>query len=394
MKIAISKRACVALPLSILALTACADEATAPVPAPTGAELVEQGWEPATVRVVSDLDPGDAFSRELDEQKLAAMAEADPAWRAKDGRRFTAMFVSGDGRAYGRVGEAPELPAPSGDHGAFNPDDGVSPDALDIILGGTLASDRRVRYSAEGTLEAYPYRTVGALSGSGNTQSGGCTATMVGPRHLLTASHCVLAQDGSLVTSGFWNPGQTNLTKLNGGESRKWTGLYYRDWRNARRFDYALLFLEDRPETASLGWMGIAWWNDASGYSGKTAYNKGYPCGPNMNCGLITNQQCLASPRSDDRCDGWMYGDSATLSTLGVTGDGRLEYDLDTSDGHSGSAIYTYLDGVPAVLAVHYGPGNNWNAGARFRDTMWNDVCDWIGNADSAYATHSLCVNK
>ncbi len=140
--------------------------------------------------------------------------------------------------------------------------------------------------------------------------------------------------------------------------------------------------------------MGLAWWNDGSGYANRLAYNKGYPCGPNRTCGEITHQQCLASPRADDRCDGWMYGDAATLTASSFTNDSRLEYDLDTSDGHSGSAIYTYLDGAPAVLAVHYGPAGDRNAGARLRSSMYADLCSWIGLVDSAYAAHAACADE
>ena len=53
--------------------------------------------------------------------------------------------------------------------------------------------------------------------------------------------------------------------------------------------------------------------------------------------------------------------------------------------------MYTYLDGTPAVMAVHYGPNGSYNAGARFRTSMWNDVCTWIADVPSAYGTHGLC---
>lgn len=390
------KIAALSMSLSLLAVAAgCTEEADVETVA-TGDALVEHGWRAAPARTPlaqGRADDGAIGDRELTDDVLAARAAQDSSWRAADGARFDALFVAGDGTAYGRTGDARAMTAPTGaDTGAYNPaQTKLWEGALYIILGGTLDSDRRIRYSTTADLESYPIRTVGSLSGSGNTMSGGCTGTMVGPRHVITAAHCVMSSSGAITTSGFFNPGQTNTTILNGGTSRHWSGVMLRDWRVARRFDYALLYLDDSPANVALGWMGVAWWDNTLSYVGKSAFNKGYPCGPNMNCGLITNQKCKASPRSDDRCDGWMYGDSSTLTVGSATADSLLQYDIDTSDGHSGSSVYTYLNGSPAVMAIHFGPSGNLNGGSRFRTSMWNDICTWIADVPSAYGTHGLC---
>ena len=347
---------------------------------------------------------------DLSEAERAEIAEAaahDPTWYAADGERYEALFVLEDGSAYGRRGPASDasLPAAANGYGASQAILGAQPVAgpqpalgapglqAQAVIAVDSSGDRRPLVSSTATLTAYPARTVGSMTGDGNILAGRCTGTKIGPRAILSAGHCVMDSAGNITFTGVFNPGQTNSSTPNGSISR--SGLFLRDWRVDRRFDYSVEFLQDSAAVVSLGWMGVAWWDDASGYTGRESKNFGYPCGPATDCGFITTQTCKASPRADKRCDGWMYGgDSRTLGSNAFQSNELLQYDNDVSEGHSGSALFTTLSGSPAVMAVVTNGSVGQQAfGPRFRTSMWNDVCSWIANPSfqSAFGTHALC---
>jgi V8-like Glu-specific endopeptidase len=264
-------------------------------------------------------------------------------------------------------------------------DDFVSPkEPLGVILGDT---DNRYLCAVNQWLTNYPGRTIGSISSS-STGGTGCTGVMVGPRHVLTGAHCLHDGNGTWTWPRYFSPGQLGSNTPNGAP-RKGIIAYARTFHIA--WDYGLLILEDEPETANLGWMGLGWYSPLSSYSGKWAQNHGYP---------IASQECAASPLESGNCGGFMYCSSFHIDHAT---DGYLMYECDATGGHSGSPIWRWWGESPVVLGVHKRsnePGSGADVtsspptlqlGPRVRPEMFNDLCDWIGNHPSAFASHSLC---
>lgn len=304
-----------------------------------------------------------------EEARRAVHEDPDDEW---------GVAVAPDGRLYVQV--APSPGAPARESRPFNPDGReVDPEGTGFgpAFGSRLAplsvlgnDDRQLRLSTTN----YPWRAQVAILNPGSTTSR-CSGVLVGPRHVLTAGHC-------LYKNGAWFPNQKVAPGMkgigvfpNGLKNHQW---YYisNGWLEDEdpENDFGVLILEDLASTANLGWFGTQVSDGAS------AWNFGYP-------GWW--RPCAASP-NPPQCSNFLYGMSGYADK---ESDWFLTYTIDTQPGQSGSPVYRYNGGDRRVIGVHaYGAGGgsvNW--AKRLRGTTINTICTWINAWPSAFQADT-CV--
>jgi hypothetical protein len=171
---------------------------------------------------------------------------------------------------------------------------------------------------------------------------------MVGPRHVITAAHCVFlggnwndftvipARDGAT-----WPVGSTQMSDtqgLNSGFRWYWipAPLFENPLLDNSGLDIAILILPKRLGEGT-GWMGVVARPDAALVS---AYhrNLGYPAQPGLPIGLHPSQVEGALYGDINRCD---VGDFAFPDADGW---GRVaDHSCDLTSGHSGGPIFHWF---------------------------------------------------
>lgn len=195
---------------------------------------------------------------------------------------------------------------------------------------------------------------------------GGCSGTLVGPRHVVTAGHCLWSRANQRWSDDFWVRAGANGTSsvarvfvdndnIPAGQVLWYfTPSQYRSTTGSTwGFDYGILVVPSRIGDTT-GWMGrVAYTGTA--FAQTSVYRRGYPA--------CTATLPNGTPRIDEPnpcSENHLYASGGTCSlgeyqSVDSSGWSRVvHHSCDASGGDSGSPLYVFHDGAPSVAAVHF----------------------------------------